>query len=93
MRSSKFEATVASILKARAILIIANGFAIAPVRRSRSFQRGVINEPDNERVFNGNAGFPRLSFCLVQFMKRTQGRRLMYGRAHNRWSSRCPHVL
>jgi hypothetical protein len=29
----------------------------------------VINEPDNERVFNGNAGFPRLSFCLVQFMK------------------------
>jgi hypothetical protein len=29
----------------------------------------VINEPDNELVFNGNAGFPRLSFCLVQFMK------------------------
>jgi hypothetical protein len=29
VRSSKFEATVASILKARVILIIANGFAIA----------------------------------------------------------------
>jgi hypothetical protein len=26
------------------------------------FQRGVIDEPDNELVFNGNASFPRLSF-------------------------------
>ena len=78
------------------VVVVATG-ALRP-RRSIAraifgHQRGVIDEPDNERVFNGNAGFPRLSFCLVQFMKRTQGRRLMYGRAHNRWSSRCPHVL
>ena len=44
--------------------VVAIGVALMLLRRSRSFQRGVIDEPDNELVFNGNAGFRRLSFLV-----------------------------